>query len=105
MPFMLFSSNKIGHVGQILSGGFLGEVVVNNLTPPTPNQVQAWGAVIIQLLVGVVTIWATIRKALQQPQAVVQVPADVVPVISAAVVPTGSVISPVSVPAADGSAQ
>lgn len=71
---MLFSSNKLGHVGQIISGGFLGEVVVNNLTPPTPNQIQAWGAVVIQVLVGIVTIWATIRKALQKPDLVLRVP-------------------------------
>lgn len=75
---MLFSSSKIGHFGQILSGGFLGEVVVNNLTPPTPSQVQAWGAVVIQVLVGIVTIWATIRKALQKPEEVLKVPAAAV---------------------------
>lgn len=74
MSLMLFSSNKLGHVGQIISGGFLGEVVVNNLTPPTPNQIQAWGAVVIQVLVGIVTIWATIRKALQKPDLVLRVP-------------------------------
>jgi hypothetical protein len=63
---MLFSS-KMGHFAQILSSGLLGDFVVNQLTPPTPDEVQAWGSMIIQLLVALVTIWATIRKALQKP--------------------------------------
>ncbi|TDN39282.1 hypothetical protein A8B98_18660 [Hymenobacter sp. UV11] len=93
---MLFSSSKTGHFAQILTSGLLGDVVVNQLTPPDPVVIQQWGSMIIQFLVAGVTIWATIRKALQKPEAVVKVPADVVPVIAAAVVP-----SAVSLPAAD----
>jgi hypothetical protein len=84
---MLFSS-KTGHFAQILSSGLLGDFVVNQLTPPTPDQIQAWGSMIIQFLVAVVTIWATIRKALQKPEAVVRVPAT--PVAVGASAPTGS---------------
>ncbi|NML65915.1 hypothetical protein HHL22_11930 [Hymenobacter sp. RP-2-7] len=54
--------------------GLLGDAVVNQLTPPSPDQIQAWGSMVIQFLVAVVTIWATIRKALQKPEAVVKVP-------------------------------
>ncbi|MGI4822631.1 MAG: hypothetical protein ACRYFV_15585 [Janthinobacterium lividum] len=97
---MLFSSSKTGHIGQILSTALFGQVLSNSLTPPDPGQIELYGHLLIQVLVAVVTIWATIRKALQKPEAVVKVPADVVPVLSA-VVPSGS-----AVPAAgDGDAQ
>ncbi|WP_210521322.1 hypothetical protein [Hymenobacter terricola] len=91
MALMLFSTNKMGHLGQILSSGFVGEVVVNNLTPPTPNQIQAWGAVVIQVLVGIVTIWATIRKALQKPEIVTRVGADAVAAVAAVAAPAAAV--------------
>lgn len=80
---MLFSSAKTGHIGQILSTGFLGEIIVNHLAPPTPDQIQAWGSMIIQALVAIVTVWATIRKALQKPEAVVKVPAGTVAAVAA----------------------
>ena len=80
---MLFSSSKTGHFAHILSSGLLGDFLVNQLTPPTPDQIQAWGSMIIQFLVAVVTIWATIRKALQKPQTVVRVPATSVAATSA----------------------
>jgi hypothetical protein len=100
-PDMLFSHSKTGHFAEILSTGLFGQVVSNSLTPPDPSQIELYGHLVIQVLVAVVTIWATIRKALQKPESVVKVPADVVPIISAAVVPSGS-----AVPAAsDGDAQ
>lgn len=80
---MLFSSAKTGHLGQILSTGVFGEIIVNNLTPPTPDQVQAWGSMVIQVLVGIVTIWATIRKALQKPESVLKMPAGSVAAVAA----------------------
>jgi hypothetical protein len=91
-PTTLFSSTKAGHIGQILSTALFGQVVSNSLTPPAPGQIELYGHLVIQVLVAVVTIWATIRKALQKPEAMVKVPADVVPVISAAVVPSGSAV-------------
>jgi hypothetical protein len=84
---MLFSS-KMGHFAQILSSGLLGDFVVNQLTPPTPDEVQAWGSMIIQLLVALVTIWATIRKALQKPGQAV--PATATPAETKAPAPTAS---------------
>jgi hypothetical protein len=82
---MLFNSSKTGHFAHILSSGLLGDFVVNQLTPPTPDQIQAWGSMIIQFLVALVTIWATIRKALQKPQAAVGEPATpVTPPVGAA---------------------
>jgi hypothetical protein len=89
---MLFSSTKAGHIGQIIGTALFGQALSNSLTPPDPGQIELYGHLIIQVLVALVTIWATIRKALQKPEAVVKVPADVVPVISAAVVPSGSAI-------------
>lgn len=91
-PTMLFSSTKAGHIGQIISTALFGQVLSSSLTPPDPGQIELYGHLIIQVLVALVTIWATIRKALQKPEAVVKVPADVVPVISAAVVPSGSAV-------------
>lgn len=74
MSFFLFSTNKAGHIGQILSSGLLGNVVVGSLTPPDPGQIELYGHLVIQVLVAIVTIWATIRKALQRPEAVMRVP-------------------------------
>lgn len=72
---MLFNSSKTGHFAQILTSGLLGDVLVNQLTPPDPVVIQQWGSMIIQFLVAAVTIWATIRKALQKPDAVLPMPA------------------------------
>jgi hypothetical protein len=97
---MLFSSAKTGHMGQILSTGVLGEVIVNHFAPPSPDQVQAWGAMIIQALVAVVTIWATIRKALQKPETVVKVPAATV-AVTAPMMDSVQPTSPTAQPHAD----
>ena len=87
---MFFSSAKTGHLGQILSTGVFGEIIVNQLAPPTPDQIQAWGSMVIQVLVGIVTIWATIRKALQKPEAVLKVPAGSVAAATVMVQPANS---------------
>ena len=78
----------MGHFAQILSSGLLGDFVVNQLTPPTPDEVQAWGSMIIQLLVALVTIWATIRKALQKPGKAM--PTDTTPAETETTAPTSS---------------
>lgn len=44
--------------------------------PPDPDKIENYGHLIIQGLVAIVTIWATVRKALQKPESVVKVPAD-----------------------------
>ncbi len=88
---MLFSSTKAGHIGQILSTAFFGQVVSNSLTPPDPGQIETYGHLIIQILVAAVTIWATVRKALQKSETVVKVPAAAVaaPAAVVAVQPLG----------------
>ncbi|MBJ6146346.1 hypothetical protein [Hymenobacter sp. BT559] len=70
----MLCSSKNGHFAQILASGLVGDVMVNQLTPPDPAVIQQWGSMIIQFLVAAVTIWATIRKALQKPDAVLQIP-------------------------------
>lgn len=80
---MLFSSSKTGHYAHILTSGLLGDVVVNQLTPPDPAVIQQWGSMIIQFLVAAVTIWATVRKALQKPEEVLKVPAAAVAAVAA----------------------
>ncbi|WP_199243512.1 hypothetical protein [Hymenobacter sedentarius] len=64
-------------VGQLASAG---------LVPPDPDKIENYGHLIIQALVALVTIWATVRKALQRPEAMVKLPAEgVVAVAEAAV--------------------
>jgi hypothetical protein len=88
---MLFSSSKTGHYAHILTSGLLGDVVVNQLTPPDPAVIQQWGSMIIQFLVAAVTIWATIRKALQKPEEVLKVPAGTVAAVAAPAAATVSI--------------
>ena len=74
---ILFSHSKTGHFAEILTTGLFGQMVSNSLIPPDPSQIELYGHLVIQILVAVVTIWATVRKALQKPEAVVKVPAAV----------------------------
>lgn len=76
---MLFSSTKTGHFAHIVVTALLGQVASNSLVPPDPNAIENYGHLIIQALVALVTIWATVRKAMQKPEEVVKVPADSMP--------------------------
>ena len=76
----MFSSTKAGHISHIVSTALLGQVVSSGLTPPDPSKIENYGHLIIQALVALVTIWATVRKALQKPEEVVKVPVEVLPV-------------------------
>ena len=82
----MFSSTKTGHLAHILATALLGQVASNELTPPDPGQIENYGHLIIQALVAIVTIWATVRKALQKPENVVKSP--VVGVVAGPAVPT-----------------
>ena len=64
---------------HIVSTALLGQVVNSGLTPPDPTTIENYGHLIIQALVAIVTIWATVRKAMQRPETVVQVPVDALP--------------------------
>ncbi|QIX62745.1 hypothetical protein HER32_16820 [Hymenobacter sp. BT18] len=75
----MFSSSKAGHLTHIVSAAVLGQVVNNGLVPPDPSTVEKYGHLIIQALVAIVTIWATVRKAMQKPETVVKMPADALP--------------------------
>ena len=75
---MLFSSSKLGQSVQILASGALGQIGINTFTPPTAGEIETFVHIVVQVIVGVVTIYATVRKMFQQPQAVVQLPAAVV---------------------------
>ena len=72
---MLFSSSKLGHIGQILSTGAVWEIGTSAFTPPTANEIETFVHVVIQVVVGVVTIYATVRKMFQRPEAVVKLAA------------------------------
>ena len=76
----MFSSTKAGHLAHIGVMALLGQVASHELVPPDPTAVENYGRLIIQALVALVTIWATVRKALQKPEEVVKVPVEVVPV-------------------------
>ena len=77
---MLFSSTKTGHLAHIFTTAVLGQVASQGLVPPDPTTIENYGHLIIQALVALVTIWATVRKALQKPEEVVKVPVELVPV-------------------------
>ena len=79
----MFSSTKAGHLAHIGMTALLGQVASHELVPPDPTAIENYGRLIIQALVAIVTIWATVRKALQKPEEVVKVPAEVVPVAPA----------------------
>ena len=79
---MLFSTSKFGHIAQIISTGAVWEIGTNAFTPPTAGEIETFVHVVIQVVVGVVTIVATLRKMFQKPEAVVRLP-----VVGVAVVP------------------
>ncbi|MDQ2772849.1 MAG: hypothetical protein M3Y54_20385 [Bacteroidota bacterium] len=89
---IMFSSTKSGHLAHILATALVGQVASNELTPPDPDKIENYGHLIIQALVAIVTIWATVRKALQRPENVVRSP--VVGVVAA---PAASVTDSTSV--------
>jgi hypothetical protein len=95
---MFFSTTKAGHLGQILIAGLFGQVLGNSLTPPDPSTIEQYGHLIIQALVAIVTIWATIRKALQKPHETGKGPAT-------AVVPGTTLPVPPILPTRDGNAE
>ena len=80
---MFFSSSKLGQSVQILASGVLGQIGINTFTPPTAGEIETFVHIVVQVVVGVVTIYATVRKMFQQPQAVVQLPAAVVTAVPA----------------------
>ena len=84
----MFSSTKAGHLAHILVTALIGQVASNELVPPDPDKIENYGRLIIQALVAIVTIWATVRKALQKPENVVKAP------VVASSAPTASVVEP-----------
>ena len=72
---MLFSSSKIGHISQILATGAVWEFGTTAFTPPTAGEIETFVHVVIQVVVGIVTVVATIRKMFQKPETVVKLPA------------------------------
>jgi len=75
----MFSSTKAGHIAHIVATSVLGQTVGQELVPPDPNSIEQYGHLIIQALVAIVTIWATVRKALQKPEIVFKIPSDALP--------------------------
>ena len=76
----MFGSTKSGHLAHIGLTAFLGQVAGHELVPPDPTKIENYGHLIIQALVAIVTIWATVRKALQRPEEVVQVSTEARPI-------------------------
>ena len=74
----MFSSTKAGHLAHIGMTALLGQVASHELVPPDPTAIENYGRLIIQALVAFVTIWATVRKALQKPEEVMRVPVEAV---------------------------
>jgi hypothetical protein len=80
---LMFTSSKTGHLAHIVATAFLGQVASHELVPPDPSTIENYGHLIIQALVAIVTIWATIRKALQKPEPVIAMPAKALPTLKA----------------------
>ena len=76
---MLFADTKTGHLLHILGTALAGQVLTQELAPANPHTIEMYGHLVIQVIVAAVTIWATIRKAMQQPEAVVKLPAVMPP--------------------------
>jgi|SRR5689334_17618089 hypothetical protein len=76
---MLFADTKTGHLLHIMGTALAGQVLTQELAPVSPHAIEMYCHLVIQVLVAVVTIWATIRKALQKPEAVVKLPAAGLP--------------------------
>jgi len=73
---MVFSSSKFGQEVEILATGALGQIGIHTFTPPTSGEIETFIHTLVQVVVGLVTIYATVRKMFQQPEAVVKLPAD-----------------------------
>ena len=76
---MIFADTKAGHLVHILGTALVGQVLTQGLEPVSPHTIELYGHLFIQVVVALVTIWATVRKALQQPETVVKLPVAVVP--------------------------
>ena len=85
---MFFADTKTGHLLHILGTALAGQVLTQELAPANPHTIEMYGHLVIQVIVAAVTIWATIRKAMQQPEAVVKLPVVVPP--TPAVPPAGA---------------
>ena len=88
---VMFSSTKSGHFAHIMVTALVGQMASQGLVPPDPDKIESYGHLIIQALVALVTIWATVRKALQRPEAVVKLPAEGVVAAAEAAAATESV--------------
>ena len=77
---------------HILGTALAGQVLTQELAPANPHAIELYGHLVIQVIVAAVTIWATIRKAMQRLEAVVKLPASGLPAAagesSAAVAPS-----------------
>lgn len=76
---MFFADTKAGHLLHIFGTALAGQVLALELAPANPQLIEMYSHLVIQVLVAVVTIWATIRKALQKPEAVVKLPVAAAP--------------------------
>ncbi|OGX88591.1 hypothetical protein [Hymenobacter glacialis] len=72
---MFFADTKTGHLLHILGTALAGQVLTQELAPANPHIIEMYGHLVIQVIVAAVTIWATIRKAMQRPEAVVKLSA------------------------------
>ncbi|MFD1469387.1 hypothetical protein ACFQ48_14240 [Hymenobacter caeli] len=87
---MLFADTKTGHLLHIIGTALAGQVLTQELAPVNPHVIEVYSHLVIQVLVAVVTIWATIRKTLQKPEAVVKLPAAAVPGANGGALPGAS---------------
>ena len=87
---MLFADTKTGHLLHILGTALAGQVLTQELAPANPHAIELYGHLVIQVIVAAVTIWATIRKTMQRPEAVFKLPASGLPVAAGASSPAAA---------------
>ena len=74
----MFTATEGQQLAHISVTTLIGQVGGNELTPPDFDKIESYGPLIIQAVVAIVTIWATVRKALQKPENVTKAPVVVV---------------------------
>ena len=71
MQLAMFSNSNTGHIAHIIATALVRQAASQGLVPPDPDKIENYGHLIIQALVALITIWETVRRALQRPEDVV----------------------------------
>lgn len=68
--------SKAAHLLQIVAAGLIGDAGITTFQVPSPDDVQKYGSLILQAIVTLVTVYATLKKAFQKPIVTPAAPAE-----------------------------